>query len=234
MLGAPARTAPSVHNFDTKDNLRFWTANQASYQGTRHAALLARLLRPFLGTRILDAGAGDGSLVRELALLIPAARVTGVDLAPKAPGIEAGDLCALRFADGEFDSIVCSEVIEHTDPGTTGGIVRELSRVLAPGGVLALTTPWAEALEESTVTCPRCDLAFHRWGHQQRFTPESARELAVRHGLEPLEVVPVRFNRVERIAWMGRAFLRTRLARRLCAGRGGKRSLVLVARKRAG
>ncbi len=46
---------------------------------------------------------------------------------------------SLPFRDGGFDAVVCSEVVEHLpDPDAA---IREMSRVLSPGGVLALTTP---------------------------------------------------------------------------------------------
>lgn len=52
---------------------------------------------------------------------------------------QIANLCKLEFPDGYFDKIVCSEVLEHiTDDAVA---VRELYRVLKPGGVLALTVP---------------------------------------------------------------------------------------------
>jgi ubiquinone/menaquinone biosynthesis C-methylase UbiE len=45
----------------------------------------------------------------------------------------------IPFRDDAFDAIICSEVVEHLpDPDAA---LREISRVLRPGGVLALTTP---------------------------------------------------------------------------------------------
>lgn len=50
-----------------------------------------------------------------------------------------GDALAMPFADGEFDRVVASEVLEHipdADPA-----IRELVRVLRPGGTIAVTVP---------------------------------------------------------------------------------------------
>ena len=45
----------------------------------------------------------------------------------------------MPFHDGIFDAVICSEVVEHLpDPDTA---IREMSRILRPGGILALTTP---------------------------------------------------------------------------------------------
>lgn len=49
------------------------------------------------------------------------------------------DACHLSFSDNTFDLVLSSECIEHTpDPVAA---VKEMARVLAPGGTLVLTTP---------------------------------------------------------------------------------------------
>ena len=50
-----------------------------------------------------------------------------------------GDATMLPFADGSFDRIIASEVMEHIDDDE--GALAELVRVLRPGGVLAVTIP---------------------------------------------------------------------------------------------
>lgn len=53
--------------------------------------------------------------------------------------IKEGDALQLPFADGEFDRVVASEVLEHI-PNDIAAI-NELVRVLRPGGTIALTVP---------------------------------------------------------------------------------------------
>ncbi len=53
--------------------------------------------------------------------------------------IKQGDALSLPFADGEFDRVVASEVLEHI-PADTDAIA-ELARVLHPGGTMAVTVP---------------------------------------------------------------------------------------------
>ncbi len=101
------------------------------------------------GRTVLDAGCGTayGS-----ALLAAggAAEVVGVDIAesvlkvmaprmPESVSLEVGDLRRLRYADDRFDLIVCFEVIEHFDEPLV--VLDELVRVLAPGGVLLISSP---------------------------------------------------------------------------------------------
>ena len=50
-----------------------------------------------------------------------------------------GDALALPFADGTFDRVIASEVLEHI-PNDVGAM-RELARVLKPGGAMAVTVP---------------------------------------------------------------------------------------------
>jgi GT2 family glycosyltransferase/glycosyltransferase involved in cell wall biosynthesis/2-polyprenyl-3-methyl-5-hydroxy-6-metoxy-1,4-benzoquinol methylase len=44
------------------------------------------------------------------------------------------------YRDGEFDAVLCCEILEHlhTDPM---GLIAEINRILKPGGILLLTTP---------------------------------------------------------------------------------------------
>jgi SAM-dependent methyltransferase len=99
--------------------------------------------------RVLDAGCGTayGSLLLAEA---GALQVTGVDHAvevldrarEKMPAnvvLDEGDVIALPYEDGRFDLVVCFEVIEHLDD--PGRALDEFRRVLAPDGVLAVSSP---------------------------------------------------------------------------------------------
>ena len=49
------------------------------------------------------------------------------------------DARSLPFASGEFDAIVCSEVLEHIVED--GAVLMELNRVLRDGGLLLISVP---------------------------------------------------------------------------------------------
>lgn len=64
---------------------------------------------------------------------------TNLDAKAALEGVVAGDVTALPFADGSFDRVVASQVLEHLEDPVAA--LREWARVLAPGGVLLVAVP---------------------------------------------------------------------------------------------
>jgi SAM-dependent methyltransferase len=149
---------------------------------------LARYLRS--GSQVLNIGVGAGRL-EELAL---ARGVVMHSLDPDARAIEGlrerlqmsgrahvGYAQAMPFPDHAFDAVVMAEVIEHLDDATLAGALDETRRTLKPGGMLLVTTPYREVLEDNAVFCPQCGNVFHRYGHAQSFDKPRLRTLLERH-----------------------------------------------------
>jgi glycosyltransferase involved in cell wall biosynthesis len=110
----------------------------------------ARLRRLALeGPRsVLDLGAGDGRYLDLLAPLLPSgARLVACEISllrarrirAKGFPVVVAQSEALPFKTGAFDLVSFMEVIEHTQ--SPGASLDETSRVLRPGGRLAVTTP---------------------------------------------------------------------------------------------
>jgi SAM-dependent methyltransferase len=63
------------------------------------------------------------------------------------PGVERIDITSIDRPDGSFDAIICSHVLEHVPDDRAG--MRELRRVLAPGGLALLQVPIAARAEHT-------------------------------------------------------------------------------------
>jgi len=129
------------------------------YAGMRavSAAMLADVGTP---TRILDAGCGTGRNVVELEKL---GRTVGVDVSAVPLGLAArrgltrlaqASIGALPFADRTFDVVTSFDVLCHGAVTDEGAALRELRRVLRPGGWLLLhlpAYPWLQSAHDRAV-----------------------------------------------------------------------------------
>jgi SAM-dependent methyltransferase len=133
----------------------------ASYTHGHHESVLrshsvrdisnsAAYLRPHLTaeTRLLDVGAGPGSITVDFAGVV--AQVTATEIDEDALSLSRGlaasrgvtniafaveDVHALSFADDSFDVVHAHQVLQHV--GDPVQALREMRRVAVPGGVVA-------------------------------------------------------------------------------------------------
>ena len=98
------------------------------------------------GTRVLDAGCGEGVLVEEFRQA-PGLKaqgsieIQGVDANYSSEFVRRGSLLDLPFADAAFDRALCLDVLEHLSLAEQPRALAELFRVLRPGGELLVTVP---------------------------------------------------------------------------------------------
>lgn len=136
------------------------------------------------GASVLDAGCGTGALAADLATR--GYRVLAFDLRPEGPRRfpdasrlvlpAQANVTALPLSDDSVDAVIATDVLEHTDDGQA---LREVHRVLRPGGVLIATVPalprlWSSRDEDA--------------GHHRRYTRRRLREAIARAGLDPVDV----------------------------------------------
>jgi SAM-dependent methyltransferase len=147
--------------------------------------LWAELVAHLPARALLDAGCGDGRYLAALAgLPVRPARVVGVDISERilevarravdAAGIEAellrGNLEALPVEDAAFDLVLCVQVVEHLLDAAAG--LRELARVLAPGGTLIVSTDHDRMLVSGVLNAPRTALVRVLRLRHRRFAVE--------------------------------------------------------------
>jgi 2-polyprenyl-3-methyl-5-hydroxy-6-metoxy-1,4-benzoquinol methylase len=156
------------------------------------------ILVPAGARSVLDVGCGTGSLGAALKRR-GVARVVGIETTPEAAEIARGRLdevvvgdveaVELPFGDGEFDTIVYGDVLEHlVDPWS---LLRAHRRLLAADGRVVVSTPnvahWRVVLA----------LLRGRWRytaggvmdvtHLRWFTRETLEEMLAQAGLHVLE-----------------------------------------------
>lgn len=156
---------------------------------TGHETLAGRLIRPRAFDvrgckRILDAGCGNGRYTRFLLRWAdPDAVITSFDISHgmlhrararlKSDRVTfvSADLTRLPYPDAFFDAVVCGWVLEHLPDPRPG--LRELARVLHPGGKLLLL------VTEDTLTGSMCSRMWHCRTHNRADLQKLCRE----HGL---------------------------------------------------
>jgi SAM-dependent methyltransferase len=175
---------------DVADNLR---GPEALFHRNR-ARAVRRLISAYGAEPILDAGCGTGLNLRHLP-----AGSTGIEINPRnvalsrarLPGhsIVEGDIESMPFGDSTFQTVLCTEVLEHVpDPILA---LAEIHRVLRDGGVLIGSVParsmiWK--LRFLSSTCPHAE-PFHN-----EYLPGEVREMLSRWKIEKLGYSLLHFN----------------------------------------
>jgi ubiquinone/menaquinone biosynthesis C-methylase UbiE len=179
--------------------------NEADMAYRRRVITIFEWLQPHDGDRILDGGCGRGFYLKFIRETCGAALV-GLDLEHSVltvardrldglPGITlaSGSLYSIPAPDGAFDKAVLSEVLEHIPDDVRA--LREVGRVLKPGGLLAITVPNADypfwwdpinrTLETVFGTHIRRGVLAGIWAnHVRLYTREQLRQAVVGAGLE--------------------------------------------------
>jgi 2-polyprenyl-6-hydroxyphenyl methylase/3-demethylubiquinone-9 3-methyltransferase len=170
----------------------------------QHWALDECDLKPLARRRAADVGCGAGLLAEPLARL--GAQVTAVDAAPEnvaaARAHAAGQGLEIDYRvggveslDGPFDLVTCLEVVEHV--AEPRAFIVGLARILAPGGLLILSTPNRTAMSrlvliligEGTGRLPR---GTHDW--EKFLTPQETCALIADAGLEIVDCTGLGWN----------------------------------------
>jgi 2-polyprenyl-6-hydroxyphenyl methylase / 3-demethylubiquinone-9 3-methyltransferase len=158
------------------------------------------------GLRLLDVGCGGGLMSEPLAR--DGLQVVGIDASAGNIGAarrHAGDLPGLDYRIGEpavalapgeqFDVVLALEVVEHV--ADVPAFLAEVAARVAPGGLLIASTlnrtlrSWVLAIVGAEYVLRVLPVGTHRW--RQFVTPAELNAAALRAGLQPLELLGMRY-----------------------------------------
>jgi len=159
--------------------------------------LIAQVRRrvPLRGS-VLDFGCGQGFLLEKMVAAGIACQ--GVDFSAKSVELTNGRLkgnplfkgalvlesLPAPLPDRSFDAIFFIETIEHVIGEDLPALIRELHRLLRPGGHLVVTTRNDESLEASKILCPECGCTFHQMQHVSSWSAASLASTLAGYGFQ--------------------------------------------------
>lgn len=158
----------------------------------------------FPGGTILDYGCGSGGLIGPL--LETGGRVTGADISQTSIAevnrrfsgnpnfVKATPPRKLIATKEKFSTVVLSEVVEHLEDAELQEVFTEIKALISRGGVLIVTTPNNEILQESLVYCPNCDVEFHRWQHVRTWSAKTLSAYMNSVGFATITVLETNFE----------------------------------------
>jgi glycosyltransferase involved in cell wall biosynthesis len=188
-----------------------------SLTGTpQYLSWLTRVLRPHLGDRVLEIGAGLGNLTARLMarkLQYVAGEAEPLYLHAlrnrflRTPNVTVCELNPENSADyrpwaGKFDTALCINVLETAeDPGV---VLASLHGTLTPGGTLLVLVPQGQGLYGSL------DQAL---GHVRRYSTEDIRQILNQTGFRAEEMYQL--NKIGALSWwiFGRVMGRKRISK---------------------
>ena len=180
---ADARMAEVLHSLDDADNYADW---------------IASLIEPWRGERVVEIGAGQGTITERLARggrvvatepsVVGAARLQERFAGRAGVEVEQGDLDEVVDRH-EADTFVLVNVLEHIPDDVAA--LRRMRERLGPDGRVVLFVPALEALYS------RFDA---RVGHHRRYSRAGLRRALAAAGLEPETLHYV--NSVGALAWL--------------------------------
>jgi tRNA G46 methylase TrmB len=137
---------------------------------------------------IIDLGCGEGITLEQLAGRFPDKICLGIELNKQS--VEAcrsyrlpvlnGNVYYLSVKTGSMDCCLMMDVIEHLD--LYEETLKEINRILKPGGTLILVFPNDRNFFWSRLLCLKWKEAYHESGHVKQWNPKEMKHFLERMG----------------------------------------------------
>ena len=183
-----------------------WEMSYFSEQDSRRIEFIRTLIPDDVET-LLDVGCGNGILVNYLSEKHPdlLKRLCATDRSKtslefvKVENYES-DITALPFADGEFDIVVCLEVIEHLPQEVFAKALLELERVT--NKYVIISVPFNEDLDFKRVKCTKCQTEFSPFYHMHSFNDQRMEGLFENTKMTFVELHKVESREIPRMRYL--------------------------------
>jgi ubiquinone/menaquinone biosynthesis C-methylase UbiE len=177
-----------------------WSFSRANRQ-------LLSLVAPCPGSRVLDVGCGTGILLDQMRKLDQDLQLHGVDIAfqmataarAKLPGsvsLHQASASSLPYCSNAFDYVTCATSFHHYPDSLRA--LREMHRVLKPGGLVALLDPFTNG-PLRRLLCGALDVAF-RETDTRLYTSEQMRALFLQAGFANVSQRPYSYYKLATLA----------------------------------
>jgi len=185
LLKPPTGSHADVVDFDEADE-ELTTTLDSLDGATNYADWIYSMMEPHLGQKVLEVGAGHGTLTDRL---MQGRCVTATDVSPRCVAMleekyRDDPEVDVKFCDieqdvepGPFDSVVLVNVLEHLDDDEKA--LRRLREALRPGGSLLLFVPAFERLYSDF---------DRRIGHRRRYHRRALADVVTSAGLDPVDI----------------------------------------------
>lgn len=179
----------------------FWNYCGSLYHKPSFAKRFGEVLVGFVEKRlpikgpVLDYGCGAGFLIERL--LDRKISCMGIDTSEKALSMATERFKGNPFFKGVFpadlplglktesvNTVFLVETIEHITPDQFDFTLKEIYRIIRPGGYLVVECHNEEPINCGKIICPDCGAVFHRIGHLRSFSPDTLTKLMQAYGFQ--------------------------------------------------
>lgn len=168
------------------------------YFSRHYAKSIINVARLFgmTGGKVMDYGCGPGYLSREL--VNSGFQTIGIEYSLESAKAANAMMQGLQCWDGcftndtipssscgnGFDWVFSVEAYEHLRDEWINGYFLTIRKYLKSDGIVVMTAPNSENLNDNLIICPCCEAKFHRWGHLRSVASDDLRHMAESYGFE--------------------------------------------------